>query len=281
MNHDELQKKLEGLELPEVELLQHKRLLLMQLEQAPQRSRWAMGIAKFTRMISSHKYAFGTLTAAVALAVVAVAFNFFNLNATPHAQAQDALKRTMKFADKMTPEQRAQIEEKIQADLKQTLEEAYNAPDLKILTPEEFNAEFNSDAALNPKLDRILNVRMEHMKAKGEEGPKTDSLPAKLFSMKAFKPGNDDVTKYLRYTDAEGRAVTLGVDKDDNVLFKAIKFSESDMQKKIEAGGMHMIDPANAGEFGFAVGGKAEAVDGDVFAAPVAGSRVFFNERID
>lgn len=277
MNHDELQNKLEGLKLPEVELFQHKRLLLMQLEQAPQQSRLGQGIAKITHMLSSHKYAFSTVTAAVLLAVVAVAFNFFNLNATPQAQAQDAIKRSMKFADKLTPERRAEIEEKIQADLKATLEEAYNAPDLKILTPEEFNAEFNSDAALNPKLDKILNVRLEHMNANVEVS-KTDSFPGKLF----FPKPNADVVKYLRYTDSEGRAVTIGVDKDDHVIFKAIKFSEADMQKKIEAGGFKMIDPANAGEFGFSVAGKPAmgAIEGDFMTAPV-GPRVFFNEKID
>jgi hypothetical protein len=280
MNDDELQNKLERLELPEAELLQHKRLLLLQLKQVPQQSRVAMGIAKIKQMYSSHKYTFSTLTAAVLLAVVAVAFNFFNINATPQAQAQDAVKRSMKFADKLSPEKRAEIEGKIQADLKATLEEAYNAADLKILTPEEFNAEFNADAALNPKLDKIFNVRLEHMNAKGGESSKFDSFPGKLF---APKP-DAEVVKYLRYTDSKSRAVTIGVDKDDNIMFKAIKFSEADMQKRIDEGGLKMIDPANAGEFGFEVGIKAGAMGtaeaGEGLVTPV-GARVFFNERID
>lgn len=286
MTNDELQNKLERLELPEAELLQHKRLLLMQLEHAPKQSRLRLGIAKIKQMYSSHKYAFGTLTAAVLLAVVAVAFNFFNLNATPQAQAQDALKKTMKFAEKLTPEQRAEIEEKIQADLKATLEEAYNAPDLKILTPEEFQAEFNADAALNPKLEEALNARLDHIKvnAEGEEGSKLEAIPAKLRAFKMFKPGNEDVTKYLRYTDPQGRAVTLGVDKDDNVMFKAIKFSEADMQKRIEEGEFKMMDPAHTGDFKFEAGIKAGAIGGfehaDGSVMPV-GARVFFNEKID
>jgi hypothetical protein len=253
----------------------------------PKQSRLGQGIAKIKYMLSSHKYAFSTLTAAILLAVVAVAFNFFNLNATPQAQAQDALKKTMKFAERLTPEQRAEVEEKIQADLKTTLEEAYNAPDLKILTPEEFQAEFNADAALNPKLEEALNVRVDHLKESGaaDESHKLESVPAKLRAFKLLKPGNEDVTKYLRYTDPEGRAVTLGVDKEDNVLFKAVKLNEADMQKRMEAGEVRKIDPAHAPEFGFeAMRGdviKANG-EGDVFTTSSStGARVFFNERIE
>jgi len=57
------------------------------------------------------------------------------------AEAQELVQRSMARAVRLTPEMRTQIEAKLKADMMQTLKDAYAAPDLRILTKEEYEKE--------------------------------------------------------------------------------------------------------------------------------------------
>jgi hypothetical protein len=60
---------------------------------------------------------------------------------TSVAEAQELVQRSMTRAKAITPEIRERIEAQMKADMLQTLEEAYAAPDLRVMTPEEYQKE--------------------------------------------------------------------------------------------------------------------------------------------
>lgn len=79
---------------------------------------------------------------AMALGVFALAFviNFTAIDAET-AEAQELAQKAFTRAVKLTPEMRATIEAKMKADMLETLKEAREAKDLRIMTPEEFKKE--------------------------------------------------------------------------------------------------------------------------------------------
>jgi len=64
------------------------------------------------------------------------------------AEAQELVQRSMARAVRLTPEMRTQIEAKLKADMMQTLKDAYAAPDLRILTKEEYEKDRNLPSRL-------------------------------------------------------------------------------------------------------------------------------------
>jgi hypothetical protein len=203
------------------------------------------------------------------------------------AEAQELVERSMARAIQIPAEMRAKIEEQMKADMMETLKEAYAAPDLRILTREEYEKEAQFTMATGtPRTATIAAVRKIHnaeadFAVAGEVGTFTvSSAPISWESSGAVSGeahGTEDViafshasgavsvsaepthfgftkvegedvkkvkftsgtfvggfdikqpVKYLRYTDSDGRKVTLGLDEEDVPVFRIEELTAKDV----------------------------------------------------
>lgn len=171
------------------------------------------GIKNMFKNFKLSSFVAGALAAAVVLGGVQFANSSpylanHNPFATKKAQAQAAVKNAMFKAKLLSPEQRAEIEGKMKADIKASLEEAYAAKDLTISD----KSEMQKDGIFT------FSIAKPAISSEGEvsAGPKTP-----------------EVEKYLKYTDPKGRQVVLGLNAEGVVVFKMahIQISEGDKQR--------------------------------------------------
>jgi hypothetical protein len=116
----------------------------------------------FITQISMHKYylSVGTVAAVAAIAAV-VALSPISPSTV---SAQEQVQRAFARATALTPEMRAEIEEKMKADMLKTLEEAKAAPDLKIMTKEEYEKDAQFTISRGPMgTQGITEARAIHL----------------------------------------------------------------------------------------------------------------------
>ncbi len=200
-----------------------------------------------------------------ALAAVAlVAALTFNPTNPELAQAQEAVNRAFTRAVQISPEMRAKIEEKMKADMLKTLEEAKAAPDLRILTKEQFEAESPFTIGKPPAFDWASStdgkphaISITHRIGEGEagQGHLVEGRPVKVISddVRVFKVKTDgeagvtagavggvsagfmgemkEPVKYLSYTDPRGNKTVLGLDENDTPVFKFAEIKAEDIIK--------------------------------------------------
>ena len=172
----------------------------------------------------------GLVLGAVMLAFV---FNFTAIDPAT-AQAQEMAERAFARAVKLSPEMRAKIEEKMKADLMQTLEEAKAAPDLRILTKEEFEKEspftisttspagFGKGVMVGMGEKPLHTVTFERK----VDGPVGGAHGASIMFaaggdvLKGDLPEPPQPVKFLSYTDPKGNKTVLGLDEHDTPVFK-------------------------------------------------------------
>lgn len=177
------------------------------------------------------------------------------------AEAQELVQRSMARAVKLAPEMRAQIEAQLKADMMQTLKDAYAAPDLRILTKEEYEKEAqftiatgtvafgvskkgapgveDSDVMIsgNHELGEApiaIAYRVAAHAAAGEDvmfERHVDTAAGAQFSAGTVvgSMASSVPVKYLRYTDPDGRKVTLGLDDTDTPVFRIEELISSDV----------------------------------------------------
>ena len=117
----------------------------------------------FLNIISMNKYylSMGSIAAVVAVAVV-VSLSPIDPNV---ASAQEQVNRAFTRAIAIPAEMRAELETKMKADMLKTLEEAKAAPDLKIMTKEEFekDSQFKFSTGPSPVGGTISTVALKHV----------------------------------------------------------------------------------------------------------------------
>lgn len=210
------QQQLKDLSLPDVATNYHKRLLKQHIlslynETQEKRSLFVKGgdIYMFMRN-------FGFLKSSLTLGVIAIVAGMLfvyqgGFIARP-ASAQEVMDRVVKTISDLTPEEREEIEKKIQDDLSKSVEEARQAKDLIVVPEEEI-------------------VRGEPpAQSKGFFVEKVDESDFKGGAAAQAKPVVPEGVTVLRYTDPEGRLVTLGIDKDNKPVFKMIKIEMQDIR---------------------------------------------------
>ena len=200
-------------------------------------SKRALSSGKNTNMNKFLTYAGATL-ALVAIAATTA----YQLNFTPSAKAQDALKKAAVRYRALTPEQRQAIHTKIKADMATTLEEASNAPDLKILTKEQVGFDVLPTPGLSKEKlkgfppDKVMlfqrvqgsdtadikefNIKLDN------PGSSAPAAGVRIMKGEKFETNLKEPVKFLRYTDDQGREVTLGVDEDNTPVMKMIKLDK-------------------------------------------------------
>lgn len=96
-------------------------------------------------VMKKHYIPAGALTALLIVGIFA-----FSISSSSVAQAQELVNRSMARAVEISPEVRAQLEAQMKADMLKTLAEAKAAPDLRILTKEQFEKESQFSFSTGP-----------------------------------------------------------------------------------------------------------------------------------
>lgn len=174
-------------------------------------------------------------------------------------QAQEVIDRSFDRIIKLSPEEQKALEQKLEADLENSLQEARNAKDLEIVPESEIEriempkreegkpivgikATFKAEGNAEPSLEKMDEKGERVFIKKGEEAG-AQKIPDNVSAVGVAKPATrvhfdggkipapHGVT-VLRYTNSEGGKVFLGIDKEDKPVFKMIKMEKADGMKK-------------------------------------------------
>ena len=214
MTNNNQVKQLENVSVPITEMKNHqanlRRALLTSTYWDKQNTHWYKSYwkggeyMKFTKILPMGVFAI--LILMLGMFILSSTFN------TKSASAQEIVKAAYEKGIALDPEQRAQVEKQINADLIVSLNEAKNAPDLAIVTPQE--SFLKKDGGAWAGTSGTQNFDIKRLDAK-------------------------DI-KVLRYTDPRGAAVLLVVD-NNNVIMKFIKIDQNSVQKMTTPDGQQMI----------------------------------------
>jgi hypothetical protein len=197
MSENETTKLLQDLELPEIQLPANrqnlKTALLTQSRRSPSR-RWYIPAGL-------------SMTAAIVLILVTTLIG----TRSPQALAQETVRRMFIRLESLSPAEREQIERRLQADLENTLLEAQAAGDLITLDREQFEREVLAPMEARARAEGTFDIVLE-------PGASEPSLPP--------PPPTPEFLTYLRYTNAAGQTVIVGVDENNLPVMKLIRLAE-------------------------------------------------------
>lgn len=192
---------------------------------------------------------FAALSIAVLIVAVTSVIPQTSLTPTPVANAQELLNRAVTKASVMPTDMRAEIEKRMKSDMAETLKEAKAAPDLRILTPDEFEQEMHTQM----QADQANSMPIEGsaqgfgIAVSGESGVLStsptevhlikmdeDQIPqvSSTATFEAAVAGTKftiapveikEPVKYLAYTNPAGQSVILGLDEDDVPVMKIMR----------------------------------------------------------
>jgi hypothetical protein len=155
MNTDDLIKKLENLDLPEVDLQSHRRRLKMVLLNS--------GCWKGETTMSLLKKRIVPVGGIIAIAAIIVVFSFVFKSATPPVSAQEIAQKSYNKVASLSPEQQETLKRTTgRLDSRDLLEEALNAEDLKVLTYEEFASQCPVPPDPDGKLNTLIFLQFTH-----------------------------------------------------------------------------------------------------------------------
>ena len=136
MNKDDLIKKLESLDLPEIELQNHRR----RLKTALLNSGYWKGESTIMSLL---KKQIVPVSGIIAIAAIIIVFSFVFKSATLPVSAQEIAQKSYNKVTNLSPEQEEELNKTTGAlDARDLLEEALSAEDLKVLTYDEFAGQY-------------------------------------------------------------------------------------------------------------------------------------------
>lgn len=200
MNHEELQHYLDALKTPASINSAHKRRLKRALVRAASSSGFKNVFLTLHSMSLAKKLVPLGVIVIVGAAVIA---NVLPSSFTPPVNARELVNQSLDRAVTIPVETRKEIEKHIDADMEETLEEAKRAPDLKIITKAEFER---------------------------EDTKETKNGAFKIYLEKVSADALQSLT-YLRYTNPEGRKVTLGLNKHEVLVFKLVEITDEEARE--------------------------------------------------
>jgi hypothetical protein len=157
MNKDDLIKKLENLDFPEVELQSHQR----RLKTALLNSGYWKGERTTMSLLKKQIVPVGGI---IALAAIIVVFSFTFKGTTLQVSAQEIAQKSYQAVSSLTPGQQETLKKTTGSlDARNLLEEALNAKDLEVLTYDEFASQCPVPP-LDPegKLHTLMFLRFTH-----------------------------------------------------------------------------------------------------------------------
>jgi len=155
MNTDDLIKKLENLDLPEVEIQSYRHRLKMALLNS--------GCWKGETTMSLLRKRIVPVGGIIAITAIIVAFSFVFKSATPPVSAKGIAQKSYNKVASLSPEQQESLKRTTgRLDTYDLLEEALSAEDLKVLTYEEFASQCPVPPDPDGKLHTLMFLRFTH-----------------------------------------------------------------------------------------------------------------------
>jgi hypothetical protein len=193
-----------------------------------------------------------------ALLIVTLLFGFMFLSSnifTPQAEAKEAVEKAFTKFRTLTPEEQANLEKKIRADMETSLEEAKNAKDLEIVPEKEITRftppiEAEEQHKMTFKADHVIGTEPVAVSNNAEGGVgRGNAVPGVRVAGDHGIMAPEGL-KLLRYTDPHGRKTILGINEKDEAVMKMITLNKEDIKN------MNVVTPENAEEHGFSVEAK-------------------------
>jgi hypothetical protein len=200
------------------------------------------------------------------VAITAGAFTLLPKNTTT-AYAEQVAQKSYQTVSNLTPEQQAQLKERVHMDPRELLQEAKNAKDLKTITYDQFMASMP---------DTKMKFSTNGGNAVYGPGTPPSDKAAGIETMDMHS------LKFLQFTSSEGDKVTLGIDQQDLPVFSFIMKKDGGIGAAVRGGttggavkGEMMFGTKDAGnpgkEGGFSTSssdGKTITVQGKNYAVP-------------
>lgn len=190
-HHSETERNLDGLHKPSVSMPLRERVLK---ESLTKRLYAHQGEAGFSGMRWIHTMSLPTKILIPGVAAVVLLFGIIGFTGTTEeAYAKELVDKAIVKVDTLTPEMRENFKNVVNDDLAYFLKEARNADDLKVITREQFMAEFGKEKMYPPADDTTAD------------------------EMNLGTP-----VSYLRFSD-ESNTIAVGLDEDETPVLVATK----------------------------------------------------------
>jgi hypothetical protein len=212
MNKEDLIKKLEHLDLPEVELHGHQRRLRMALLNS---GYWKGGITNmslFKKVVPA-----GAIIAAVTIVMAVV----LSINgAAEQVSAQEIAQKSYQAISVLTDVEQDSLKKELHTvdGLDELLDEALNAEDLTILTYDEFVSQCSD--VVPPFLPCEEPADMQSLNVVAYEG----SVSQAMESMDSPIEESMQNMGFIKFTDSDGITNIIGIDGDSNLPVLAISW---------------------------------------------------------
>ena len=262
MNNNELQKFIKAFDIQEIETSKYQPALKNALlkDAVKQQSKFSKIWSNLNLIFMKNKQITGLVSFSAVMIVVLSILTY----TAPYASAERLVNQSITAVRQAPAQQLAKMQQILGSDPLQSLIEAKKAKDLKEITKKEFDVMFNpknvagvagtatmvsAHAIAIPikdvKNDTITDVtssatiipinsavtsdlpKMETITGSGVLNLESDLVKNLPTSM---QPVDNNINKYLSYTDTNGRRVCLGIDKEGIPVFKQIVLSKDDVQ---------------------------------------------------
>jgi hypothetical protein len=230
MKKEDLMKKLENLDIPEIETPNHRRRLKMALLSSP---RFAQSpVQRFfgvmDNMSTMKKIIPIGAIAAVAAVVVAVGFQ----GAAPHADAEQIARLSVAAVATLSPADGSALTQILNTDPEATLKEAESASDLTTLTYNQFIALYPQGARpvtlANPAIAAGAAIQLPSSTTLFTGTLTPITTPAALQAMANMKAKIEaaqaalKTARFLQFTNPQGEKVTVAISADNVPIFVSV-----------------------------------------------------------
>jgi hypothetical protein len=212
MNKEDLIKKLEHLDLNEVELPGHRRRLRMALLNSGYWKGDITNMSLFKKVVPA-----GAIIAAVAIIVAIV----FNINGTSEqVSAQEIAQKSYQAVSVLTDAEQDSLKKDLHAmdGPDELLDQALNAEDLAILTYDEFVIQYSD--VVPPFLPGEGSADMQGIQCMTYEALVGQNIePIDSSTEESMRN-----IKFIKFTDSDGVANIIGIDRESNLPVLAISW---------------------------------------------------------
>jgi hypothetical protein len=236
-NEDMFEQKINNLDTPHIDTPQHGQLLRASLLASANKKVHSNVFFKFRNyflqlnnvidvvMNKNKKFVLaGGLMALVA--IVGVGFGNLTVGTVPHAEASELVGKSLVVANTIPAERRVQIEQAIEVDMVAILNEAYAAPDLKILS--------EGEVIKFTKAEKVaVTVSDDGFDHSGLATLSSSEGTVGEFDAMDIQKSDDGLeltmvkaVKFMSYTNPKGNETIIGLADDNTLVFKSIDSRE-------------------------------------------------------